>query len=280
MYKNIIVFFAIFLSKMCCGQINLDSIANSILDEGMYLYKLEKHSMLASGKVLNDKKNIEIINGYLTYNKEDTTITIFYNYSENKTDVIFEFKSLKDSDSYSNSKLNTLLHSPDAHEYKLIKAREEIIKIITETPSIVSLLNIVDYNIAFHEKDSFIECYLMAGFNIDSIVPIGADFRIDLSNDYKIIDIEYYHARFIGEKRLLMNDVTETKHRHIVGDSKYIAPTEVCIYKLYDCKFQNTKKHIIDGENYTSIFDSENNTLKIISSKEYYRTLMKNLHNK
>ena len=274
MKKIIILILILFYSFVSHCQLNLDSLAKNILDEGLFLFNLEKSAWVATDIIMADKNNLNYFNGYASYLIQDSVYTIFYFYTPDKISINFTVSFPLNKIEPNSCSINAHSRKPTVKETRLISAKNKIYDIINETPSLNSNLNIINYNIQIKDVDSSFICYLMAGINDPAIIPLGGDSKIDLSGNLKDFKIQYYHSGFLGMKIQKLK-IKSDFHTHLPEYSPFIAPTEICIYKLYDELLNNCFRHKIICGNFVSDFNSKKNRLQIFPFHKLMEVLCK-----
>ena len=229
------------------------------------MYRSELASWNSSDIVQNDLKDkIPNLGGYLSYNKGDETIAIYYDDSEEKK-VIFEvtyaniknFKNLFES--------NNVERAPTAFELRLIKAREYCQELVyNDKEEYFKHYSQTAYNFVTLFHDNSIVVYALTGPQISGYVALGNDYKFVFDKDDNFISKHRMHS---GVKFLETDDkeeATATIHNHNPAYSEIITETDLCTLMLYGpyCKW---RKHFVVTNTYVSIWDMDTEELIVMT---------------
>lgn len=214
---------------------NIKAIQDSILQEGLKLYKLERVAWLSSNKLMEKPLNMFMFNGYLPYLDGDTVKTIFYNHNSLGTKVKFISKiSLSDTLSIGNIIVNKLDRTPTIRELNLIEVRNKISGIIEESSIIKPLPQHVSLNLSIVERDSSYYGYLLPGTARNDLFYFGGDYICKFSKNKKLVYIKPQHKSLIETKKPEgIVGVIKSIHSHIPPFSPFMTATDICQAKLY-----------------------------------------------
>ncbi len=283
--KKFLLFVLIVLSAVACrtvkkappkNNLQLKAIADSILNEGKFLFRLEKASWHSSDDFnANFKELLNSFKGYFSYEVPgDAVYSVFYDQSSPaKVLVRYRFANLPKS-----TELTADTKHPDmnAIEKDLMALREEAIARIPE------------------DKDTIFRFYENTRFNLIPIVRNGEKKVVVLTgptknevligNDYELFFDESNRLtskRRIHNALINLTDLRQEKekkvefsmHNHII--SEYIDATDICTLLLY--KFMLVEdQHLVFSEKYVSLFNIKDQTLTIIPREVFEIMLNEN----
>lgn len=234
-----------------------------ILEEGLYLYRLEKASWHASDILFKDYKNvISEVKGYLSMVDKKTTRTIFWN---DQLEIVFTVQF----DSMASEKTGV----PSSFRRPAMQEEADIIQ-----------LRIAAFNKMIENKGKFFSFYektrpnlipvIRNGERIVYVLTASNEKKLLIGNDYKL----YFNEKNeINDKTKLhkslitldMSDsekeTTGSMHSHVLKDQPFITPTDVCTFMLYKDVFK-VSTHTVISEKWMSLFDSDKVNLTIITS--------------
>ncbi|WP_029902138.1 hypothetical protein [Prevotella sp. 10(H)] len=237
-----------------------------VLEEGKQLYRLEKASWYATDDFFTRFAHKTSSAGiYISYiSAEGNVNTVFFD--KNNPDqllVRYTFDFIP----------KTMPLIVDTVNLEATILEKDLKAIKTETGKLAPLICISYENTGFNfipiitpeEK----KVYILTAPKEPGAVLIGNDycFTFDSKNKYK--DMKRLHRSLISlpyKSNEANNPLESSFHSHVVSD--IIDPTDICTLLLYK-DFTEWKKHIVLGKKYVSIFDMENESLNIITRKEW-----------
>lgn len=259
--------FFLLISNIGYSQ-DLGIISDSILNEGLKLYKLEKMAWISSDKLNEDSLNKNSINNFVTFFEGDSIKTIFY--YEDSFDIRIRFiGKINSNDSLINENLSFMKsdRKPLKKESLYIAIKSECIKMINSSPNLARNANLFNYNISILEKDILFDIYLLPGTYSDEFFYLGSDYIIKFSKNTEFLDIIPQHSSLIEVRPPENVKVFASTHTHIEGFSPYITATDICQAKLYGELTVKCNLFEVVSENYLSTYDTKTDSLTITLRK-------------
>jgi hypothetical protein len=260
------VFFA--LANTLPAQTKEEKKAREILDEGLYLYHLEKSSWIASD-LISEKYPDAKIEGYVSYRDGNHYTTIFY--AGNGSQVIKSFRF----DTTFNKKSVEIGETERAatdREKMMITLRTKAALELLAPPQLFELYDKISVNLQVLEMTGgTYRVYGIPGTTEPGYIPLGNDFMIDYDKDGKIIKREKLHTSFfpIDMNGKPLKDIGKftPMHTHVDKFSPYITPTDICQILLFSGLY-SYKYELVISENYLSILFIPQQQLKIFKIKD------------
>ena len=263
MKKIILVVYLIIMSSYSYSQ-KLNLIADSLLKEGLKIYKLEKAAWISSDKLAEKPVNSFLTNGYIPFYDNDSIKTLFYYHDSFDTKIKFIGSiSIHDSLKTTNVHLNSIDRNPTDKELLIIKLRNEISEMIELSPSLSEYSDLFSYNISLLENDSLLQFYLLPGTTRNDMFYLGSDYIINFSLNGKLLGIKAQHNNLIEMKPPSDVTIEASLHSHINGTSEFITATDICQAKLYGKLTNNCTVYRVISESYESTYNIESDSLII-----------------
>lgn len=272
--KKILTLVFIILATVACSTVrkvptktsssNLTAIADSILKEGQFLFRLEKASWHSSDDfIANYKELVSSFKGYFSYELPgDAVYSVFYDQSSPaKVLARYRFANLPKGIDFT---VDTKRPEMSSLEKDLFALREGAMVV------------------AIENKDSIFRFYKDTRLNFIPIVRNGekkvvvltgpTKNEVLLGNDYELFFDQ--SNRFTNNRRIhnALINLTEIKkkssgkiesslHNHFLSD--YIDATDICTLLLYK-DYLEEDQHIVFSETYVSMFKIKSECLMII----------------
>ena len=244
---------------------NLDLVRDSILNEGLKLYQLEKVAWLSTDLILEDPSNYQLFNDYSSYFNGDTVTVVYYYHDSNDTKIKFTAKYETTKNLISeNINIYEVYRNPTSKEKQLIISKKAIRDLIEDSPILSRNLNLINYNISVLENDSLLMYYLLPGTDKDDMFYMGGDYIIYYSIEKGIFKIKAQHKGLIKVKLPKGLKVYHFTHSHISGYSQFMTSTDICQAKLYGKLTVGLTEYKVISQLYESIYNSETDDFKII----------------
>lgn len=266
--KKTLITFLIFImtSSVIYGQDKLEQIADSILTEATEIYKLEKSLWTSIDSLKSNyprKYFKKVIDGYVSYIKNDTVITIFW--TEEKEEVIikntFYFENSRFLKDYSHNHKD---RKPSSDETKLIDVKKSMVQylkdhILSPKPEAAR------YNIILQKEENGFLVYLILDFKKKTLVPFGNDYILMLDENGKVSTRKRLHQSFLkipfsGPNSYKGYSIKEVYHSHL-PNSPFITVTDIAIAMLYS-DYVPWESLVIVAE-YLSTYNLKEHTLLI-----------------
>jgi hypothetical protein len=245
------------------GQ-DLNPIRDSILEEALKLYKLEKVAWLSSDKLYEYPMNRYLINGYIPYYDKDTIRTIFY-YSDSFDTKIRFTSSISIHDKLEILGLNFKIETrnPTSKELKFIQLRNEIVERMMIDDDFAKNKQFVNYNISVLEKDSSLYFYILPASSESDLFYLGGDYIVKYTGEKDPLKIIPQHKALIRVVAPLDSNVFSFTHSHIDGFSPFITATDICQAKLYGKLTTDCVEFFVVSSLYESYYNADNDELVI-----------------
>lgn len=257
----------ILFPQVLLAQKNLQKESSRILNEAKFLYRIEKANWLATD-ILIEKNNelLKKVKGYAAYNKNENTIAFFWDQEQR---IIFSvgFNGHPEELKYT---IYREERTATAYEKKIISMRNKILDAMrSNSDKFFSFYEGINPNIVpiLNKKESY--AYVLSASNdSDGNLLIGNDYKIVFNKRGNISQKKKLHNSLI--KLPTKNEKTEkivgSIHSHVIEDLPYMTATDICTFMLYK-DILGLTNHTVVSKKYYSIFDAENRTFIIITSK-------------
>jgi len=273
--KFVLIFLCTFQGIYLCGQnkeinknppqeINLKGIADSIVQEGLQLYKLERIAWVSSDKINVFRSNMLLFNGYISYFAGDSIKTIYYYHDSFATKIKFDASVyVKDSITEKNVHVKRIDRLASEQEKLLIDLRDTIRIMMAESPSMSENKDKVNPNINPIIKGDRLYFYALPGSFEQTAFYMGGDYIFEYNNDKKLITITPQHKGLIRLHTLENTEIKASYHTHIADYSPFITATDICQAKLYGKLTIGVTKYVVNSKRYSSEYNTETDQLII-----------------
>jgi hypothetical protein len=274
--NKVIFIFLFSLSSSIHAQ---DPRIDSILKEGILLYRLERASWIATDEYISLFPNMtDSIGGYLSYQNENGNInTIFFGRSDpNHILVRYQYDSLPKQESIFADVLNPTATSL---ERELIKMRQDaLFRCSFNKDNFFKFYENTSFNLIPLIRNKERKVYILTASKKSDIIIIGNDYLIDYDENGNFISQRKIHNSLISLPLNLPKDspAVATVHTHVLSD--FIDPTDICTLLLYKQFIQWKTHYVMSGDN-VSVFDLENESLEVMKKSEW-QNLINNKINK
>lgn len=259
-YSIILLIFSLCNTALCQ---NLDSITDSIKQEGLKLYKVEKFAWLTSDIVKKESQKYKrTINGFVSYCVEDTIKSLFYSQNTDTTTIEFVGVWIDKNEKQNVSRIDTLGRLPSRKEEVIIRAKNSLVEFINSSPAFERFKYLdVKYNISILQRESFLFAYLLPASNKNAY--FGGDFICSYTLDGELIKVMPQHKGLIRINYPTEETPAAHFHNHLGDMSPFITATDICQAKLYGKKATGISNYIVLSETYKSEFNVDTNELII-----------------
>lgn len=261
--KELIALWSVFLSLSLSAQEKmklpsadeLNSINDSIVQEGYHLYLMEKVSWDATDYFLKKCEDRSQVKGYVTlWIGNDSLSTIFYNREEKMCvgQVIFDLSN----EEYH---LNTQPRELDSLELERIDRR---IKAFCQ-------INIADANglsinksyLQLDDKKARVFC--LQGVSSTNVIPFGNDAYADFDFDGNLLKTEKFHNTYIPVNLPInKKSVGTICHSHL-SDNPYITPSDIATFLLYGRNLYHLNSFYVYSVAFDCFFKFDSESMKI-----------------
>ncbi len=259
MKKSSFIFF-LFFAHFFYSQHH--KIRDSILNQGLTLYRTEKASWVATDLLLRDFPELKSqVRGYVSYIDSNNVITVFHGKKPDNILLKFIFDSLPSPEKYAVKTRETATN----FEKKLIRMRQYALEILSnDTENFFDFYQNTSFNLIPIISKNERKVYILTGPKTPGFVLFGNDYLLTFSENNELVSKEKLHNTLIALPVGSDEDNTVLKmtmHSHV--KTPYITETDICTMLLYK-NFVQWKTHTVISEKFASIFDLENETLQII----------------
>lgn len=263
MYK--IFVFSILLC-VSIGNLLCNSTEDSqpILEEGLYLYRLERASWYGTDLFLSKYNNYHYLGGYFSYTDSSNTKCVFFSNS-----LVPEVIGLVEFDSTFNSKtakINLESRKLTNFESDLFLMRERALK-EAKTDTLVKTYNNTNLNFIPIIKNNKKYLYIITGTSSSEYIYLGNDYLFQFDDNNEIVSKKKIHSDLIPIKYTVESDKklkgNESFHNHFKETGDFITATDICTLLLYK-EFTKWKTHNVISEKYLNIFDLEKKTIFVM----------------
>jgi len=264
----------IIILTICCLSYSqdLELIRDSILNEGLNIYKLEKVAWLGTDKLNINPLNNYLINGYVPYYEKDSIRTIFYYHDSFGTRIRFTASYyLHDSLSIDNIVFKAMDRTPTNRELLIIEIRDDLENLINTSSAFTQYTNYLNYNVSLIDNDTLLHFYILPASSRNDLFYLGGDYIITYSSDKKLVSVNPQHKRLLEIKPPHETVIKSFTHTHIEGFSDFITATDICQAKLYGKIATNCTTFIVITEGYESTYNTETDELTIIKVSNNWR---------
>lgn len=253
---------------LAMAQNALETQAKLIEDEGKMLYYSEKASWHGSDIFMaKDKDNI---GGYLSYPYLDSVRCIFFSKGISKVIFTATFEKTFDLNKVQTSEEKRNLSS---QELDLLHIKNKAITAL-QADTIVKYYSNTNLNIIPIINGTTKRVYVLTGPDQHGAVLFGNDYLVSFDKLDEVSSIKPLHKSLIPIK--YNNDeekqAVATMHTHLPEMGEFITSTDICTLMLYQ-NYAKWEKHYVVSENYVSIWNCTNNSLKIITKEEFNKKL-------
>jgi hypothetical protein len=261
----LIGFLTTLISNAYCQDQDVEGSRKAILEEGIYLFRLEKASWHATDLLVkNNSKLLEQLAGYLSYIDGSSTRTIFWS-DENMILLTVSFDSLAAPD---NGIEEDQTRNPTAIEEELILLRSKAYDMLVKNEGeFFSFYENTSPNLIPVIRNNERMTFVLTGSKEKKLV-IGNDYKLIFNKDNQIIQKIKLHNTLIPiEQSGHEMKTVGSMHTHILADQPFMTATDICTFLLYKDVFKLTN-HVVISDKWTSIFHADKGYLIIVPHTE------------
>lgn len=263
--KRIITSILLLISINTFSQIDLDNIAKEIADEGKELYKLELAAWSGSDIFKDSFKEPERIGGYFSYMEGGKPKCLFFSKGENPK--VLGVVSFGDISVIETATIDFKEREFQKNEKELYTIRAKALAEI-QKDTLFKAYNNTNINLIPTDWHGEKKVYALTAPKITGVVLFGNDYLITFDNANNILNKKKLHRNLIPIEYDNTENAVTSVHSHAEGTNEFITPTDVCTLMLY-AKYAGWKEHIVVSENYVSLWDCDNDSLKIITKDKF-----------
>lgn len=247
-------------------------VYNAIVEEGKALYRSEMASWNGSDLFLEQfGHKRDKIGGYLSYPEGDVTRCVFYDRSE-PVQILASF-TFDDTFSTQTVVTDTLPRSLNEEENILFDIRKKAVDAIPGDSLFLSYKN-TNYNLIPLHRNGERKVYILTAPLVNGLIILGNDYVLTFDEQNNLTEKRKIHSNIltfeIGEDEKSVGGM----HSHLPSTGDYITATDICTLMLY-ARFAGWDTHTVIGPKFTSIWNCKTNSLVVISSESFGKTIEK-----
>lgn len=204
-------------------------INDSILKEGLLLYRLERAAWIGSDMCVKNlpESVMSTAKGYTAYQSGDSEIFVLHN-DDNKRIYRSVFRDGEYIDGSEDMRMRRLTKK----ERRLVRARNDIFNNLMseQEEGQIMIDNRASPNMIVIPQGKGFRFYMICGAKEPNIIPLGQDYYAEADSKSRIIRWNQMHKAFLGVP--ITGKVTALIHSH-QPQEPFITPTDICTFKLY-----------------------------------------------
>jgi len=250
------------------SSLNLKRLSDSIVQEGVSLYKLEKLARTSSEMIRATKPNRLLSPDCVPCFRKDSMIVLYYTSDSTGTRITYTAcLGGKDSIAPVNIRLKQEDRLPTQQELVLIGIKKEIRSFILDSPSLNENRKVLIFDIPVLVRNNLFYFYLLPVSIESGQFYMGGDYIFKYSKDSKLLSIEPQHKGLIPVHKLSDTTIYYAAHTHLNGYSNFMTATDICQAKLYAKQTVGFSGFRVIATQFDSSFNTETNELKLIRNK-------------
>jgi len=256
------------LDSLKYSYLNLKRISDSIVQEGLSLYKLEKMARISSDMIGDAKTKNLSFHDYVPFFEKDSLKVLYY--TSNATGIKIKYTaSLGEKDSITPTiiKLKHEDRIPTKKELVLIEIKKEIRAFIQDSPSLNENKNVMNFDIPVLEKNNQLYFYLLPISIESGQFYMGGDYIFKYTSDKKLQSIEPQHKGLIRIHKLPDTTIYYAAHMHLNEYSHFMTATDICQAKLYAKQTVGFSEFRVIARSFDSSFNTGTNELRFIKNR-------------
>lgn len=266
--KKIFTLFSLLVTSITVfGQEDLGKISDSLVAEGLRLYKSEMASWYGTDIFLEKYKNRENVGGYFSYSDNNFAKCIFF--SKGDTPKVIGTISFDTYYNVNNAQVDLNEREFTGNENELWAIRRIALKTINSDTLFKSYKN-TNLNLIPLNSNGQKKVYVLTGPKENGVVIFGNDYLLTFNDNNELISKKQLHKNIIFINYGTSGDTTivGTIHTHLPETGDLITATDICTLMLYE-KFAKWQQHYVMSKNYVSIWDCNKNILAILTRKAW-----------
>lgn len=246
-------------------------VYNAIVEEGKALYRSEMASWNGSDlflEQLGHKRNN--MGGYLSYSEGELTRCVFYDRAE-PAQVIASY-TFDATFSTKTVVTDTLPRSLNQEEAILFEIRKKTLDVIPGDSLFLYYKN-TNYNLIPLHHNGERKVYILTAPQVNGLIILGNDYVLTFDEQNNLTEKRKIHNNIlsyeIGEESSVGG-----MHSHLPSTGDYITATDICTLMLY-ARFAGWETHTVVGPNFTSLWNCTTNTMIVVNSESFGKTIEK-----
>ncbi len=265
--RRLFTLLSLLISATLFAQEDLGKISDSLVAEGLKLYRSEMASWYGTDIFLEKYKNRENIGGYFSYSDNNIAKCIFF--SKGDTSKVIGTISFDTSYNVSNAQVDLNERDFTNYENELHQIRTAALKTINSDTLFKHYKN-TNLNLIPLISNEQKKVYVLTGPQENGVVIFGNDYLLTFNDNNELVSKKQLHKNIISINYGSSGDTTiiGTMHTHLPETGDFITPTDICTLMLYE-KFAKWQQHYVMSKNYVSIWDCNKNILAILTRKAW-----------
>lgn len=266
--RKLIAFILAAVSLTAYSQtIDLDRKATEIAAEGKLLHRLEMAAWYGSDIFMDNFKEKDRIGGYFSYIDKNTSKCLFF--SKDESPKVLGVVSFGDISLVETATIDFKERDFKDDEKDLYLIRTKALNEIRED-SLFKTYSNSNLNLIPLLDNAGGKVYVLTGPKNAGVILFGNDYLLTFDKQEKLIDKQQIHRNLIPIQFDDEDKVDTSVHFHAPETGDFITPTDICTLMLY-AKFAKWKYHVVVSRNYASIWDCENETLRIMTKEDFQK---------
>lgn len=266
--RKLFTLLSLLISATLLAQEDLGKISDSLVAEGLKLYKSEMASWYGTDIFLEKYKNRENVGGYFSYSDNNIAKCIFF--SKGDTSKVIGTISFDTSYNVSNAQVDLNERDFTSYENELHQIRTTALKTINSEDTLFKFYKNTNLNLIPLISNGQKKVYVLTGPQQDGVVIFGNDYLLIFNDNDELISKKQLHKNIITINYGNTGDTTiiGTMHTHLPETGDFITATDICTLMLYE-KFAKWQQHYVMSKGYVSIWDCNKNILAILTRKAW-----------
>jgi len=266
--RKLFTLLSLLISATLLAQEDLGKISDSLVAEGLKLYKSEMASWYGTDIFLEKYKNRENVGGYFSYSDNNIAKCIFC--SKGDTSKVIGTISFDTSYNVSNALVDLNERDFTSYENELHQIRTTALKTINSGDTLFKFYKNTNLNLIPLISNGEKKVYVLTGPEQNGVVIFGNDYLLTFDNNNELISKKQLHKNIITINYGTTGDTTiiGTMHTHLPETGDFITSTDICTLMLYE-KFAKWQQHYVMSKDYVSIWDCYKNILAILTRKAW-----------
>ncbi len=266
--RKLIAFILAAVSLTAYSQtIDLDRKATEIVAEGKLLHRLEMAAWYGSDIFMDNFKEKDRIGGYFSYIDKNTSKCLFF--SKDESPKVLGVVSFGDISLVETATIDFKERDFKDDEKDLYLIRTKALNEIRED-SLFKTYSNSNLNLIPLLDNAGGKVYVLTGPKNAGVILFGNDYLLTFDKQDNLIGKQQIHRNLIPIQFDDEEKVDTSVHFHTPETGDFITPTDVCTLMLY-AKFAKWKYHVVVSRNYASIWDCENETLRIMTKEDFQK---------
>lgn len=243
-----------------------------VLEEGQFLYMLERASWVASEHFLyHFPEKADSVTGYFSYQSGDEIFTLFY-YKFDKVRLFARYRFQADQPEQVSGLPQSKNLNATSYESDLISIREEAAtRIKRNRDGLFTIYDNIPFNLIPIIRNNEKKVLVLSGLISDDFLFMGNDYLLNYNRKNEFRGMRRLHEQLIKlplNNSGLNQSANATMHTHSSRD--IITSSDIAILLLYKA-YVGWKLHYVMGKKYVSVFDLEKEALAIVKRKDWKR---------